>query len=271
MTTTQTRLLSAFFMILIVITGFLIHPIAMKGLILTCGILLIDELSCNFLNHKRISFTYIFLQISLIVSWFILGVYYNHLINYILWPTLAVNCVLVGYLFVIPIENKLSKKLLEKCPYLILFLVIPAVVCITQFLNFDHWKSILWILLFSTFLMDTGGWFFGKNFGKNKLWKAVSPNKTIEGLLGGALLSGIVCFTLWNYLVYKLDLYMLLIFFLFGIIAQVGDLVQSKIKREFEIKDSSSLIPGHGGVYDRIDGLIFLAPFFLWFSHVQIS
>ncbi len=111
--------------------------------------------------------------------------------------------------------------------------------------------------------MDTGAWFFGKNFGKNKLWPAVSPKKTVEGLIGGMIVAAVCSTVFWNAAFPVFHWYYALIFAFCGLISQVGDLVQSKLKREFEIKDSSNLIPGHGGVYDRIDSLIFLSPFFV--------
>jgi phosphatidate cytidylyltransferase len=114
-----------------------------------------------------------------------------------------------------------------------------------------------------TFSMDTGAWFFGRKFGKHKLWPAVSPNKTIEGLVGGMFLASIMGSLTWYLFFHQLKWESSVIFAICGAISQVGDLIQSKIKREFQIKDSSNLIPGHGGVYDRIDSLIFLSPFFV--------
>jgi phosphatidate cytidylyltransferase len=110
--------------------------------------------------------------------------------------------------------------------------------------------------------MDTGAWFFGKNFGKHKLWPAVSPNKTIEGAVGGCLLSGGLGSLVWYLNFDTMSAKMFLILCALGILSHIGDLIQSKLKRQFEIKDSSSLIPGHGGVYDRFDSLMFVAPFY---------
>jgi phosphatidate cytidylyltransferase len=135
-------------------------------------------------------------------------------------------------------------------------------ISIGVFFETQDWKIVLMILLLVTFSMDTAAWFFGKNFGKRKLWPEVSPKKTIEGFWGGVITSAFVGTISWWIFFNQIKLYYFIVFAACAAISQAGDLVQSKIKREFGIKDSSNLIPGHGGVYDRIDSLIFLAPFF---------
>jgi phosphatidate cytidylyltransferase len=150
----------------------------------------------------------------------------------------------------------------KKAPFLAgLFIMLPMV-SLTNTLHFGKWRILLAILLIVNFGMDTGAWFFGKNFGKHKLWEKVSPNKTIEGLIGGMFTSGILGTLAWAFWLQKPELLLFALFCLLGVLSQLGDLIQSKIKRQFKIKDSSSLIPGHGGVYDRIDSLLYSAPFF---------
>jgi phosphatidate cytidylyltransferase len=136
-------------------------------------------------------------------------------------------------------------------------------ISLVYIINFQSWQLVILLLLVVNFGMDSGAWFFGKSFGKHKLWPAVSPNKTIEGLLGGMLTSGLCGYGMYLLVFDKKNYWTIIIFSLLGLLSQIGDLVQSKLKRQYGIKDSSSLIPGHGGVYDRIDSLVFVLPFFV--------
>ncbi len=100
---------------------------------------------------------------------------------------------------------------------------------------------------------------------KHKLWEAVSPKKTIEGLVGGVFFSVLFTSIFWNQFVEEVTPVTVAFFIFLALCAQVGDLAQSKLKRQFEIKDSSSLIPGHGGVYDRVDSLLFVSPLYAFY------
>jgi phosphatidate cytidylyltransferase len=134
-----------------------------------------------------------------------------------------------------------------------------------------------WIVLtmLLVWLSDTGAYFAGKAFGKHKLYEAVSPNKTIEGSLGGMAASIAAAF-LFNYLFAFDDVWTLLqpwqvlvLAIPANVLAQLGDLSESLIKRAHDIKDSGTIIPGHGGILDRIDGLIFASPwFYVFFKYV---
>lgn len=117
--------------------------------------------------------------------------------------------------------------------------------------------NILIYLLLITILTDTFALFGGKLFGKHKLIERVSPNKTIEGSIIGSLF-GIIIPSI--YYIYMVDpgekiLWIITMTFILSVIGQLGDLVFSQIKRYFNIKDFSNLIPGHGGVLDRIDSI----------------
>jgi phosphatidate cytidylyltransferase len=120
-----------------------------------------------------------------------------------------------------------------------------------------------WLLLLfaSLWLGDTAAMFFGKSFGRHKLAPTVSPNKTVEGFLGGLigyLVAAMIVKIFWltNVPAY----HFIIIALLLGLFGQLGDLVESLWKRSLGIKDSSHIIPGHGGVLDRFDSLLFSAP-----------
>lgn len=130
------------------------------------------------------------------------------------------------------------------------------------------WDTVLWLALV-VIATDTGAYFFGRRFGGPKLAPRISPSKTWSGLLGGVL-----CAAAAGLIFTSVELGRLVwLAALFGaataLIAQAGDLFESIVKRQFGVKDSSGIMPGHGGLLDRFDGLIaavLAAAFALWVS-----
>ena len=108
---------------------------------------------------------------------------------------------------------------------------------------------------------DTFAYIIGKSLGKNKLLERVSPKKTIEGFFGGLIGAVIASFIIFN----VLDIYTLFVWVSLAVIISVcgtiGDLVQSNYKRQAGVKDSGNVMPGHGGLYDRLDSAIYASPF----------
>ena len=136
------------------------------------------------------------------------------------------------------------------------------------------WSSLIWFqeqangswwilgFLFVIWLADTGAYFAGRRFGKNKLAPSVSPGKTIEGMLGGLILVVIYSIAIKITLPTWLDSYAVMpIAIIIAIVSVGGDLYESWLKRLANIKDSGNILPGHGGVLDRIDSLIAALPF----------
>ncbi len=120
---------------------------------------------------------------------------------------------------------------------------------------------IIWLLIV-IFANDTGAFYTGTFFGKHKLAPNISPNKTIEGSLGGfaaAVLAGFI-FSLIFFDSFSLALLTIPCSFMMGVAGQVGDLFESALKRASHIKDSGRILPGHGGMLDRIDGLLMAIP-----------
>ena len=122
---------------------------------------------------------------------------------------------------------------------------------------------------------DIGGYVFGKIFKGPKLIN-ISPNKTYSGVIGGFLLSIVVAYLISaNFNTYFLesqnffeDLYFIFAVFLVSSVSQIGDLIISFFKRLSNIKDTGNLVPGHGGLLDRIDGMIFVFPFVFTISKI---
>ncbi len=122
-----------------------------------------------------------------------------------------------------------------------------------------------WILCFfvSVWAADIGAYFVGRRFGKTKLAPNISPGKTVEGLFGGLALVVLVFVPILFYLLEPTAALLLLVSIVVTAMASVGgDLFESKLKRYADLKDSSQILPGHGGVLDRIDSLLAGAPFF---------
>lgn len=117
---------------------------------------------------------------------------------------------------------------------------------------------------------DIGAYLIGRQFGRRKLLPKVSPNKTVEGFLGGiaSAIAVAVVFLLFDksLLAGYSFVTMLLLVAVFSVFSQFGDLVESAIKRHFGVKDSGKIIPGHGGILDRFDGMIFVFPIMHFFG-----
>ncbi|GAA0757369.1 hypothetical protein GCM10009433_13550 [Psychroflexus lacisalsi] len=120
-------------------------------------------------------------------------------------------------------------------------------------------------VLVGTFVLiwtnDSFAYLVGKNFGKTKLFERISPKKTIEGFLGGAIAAIIISYLIFIYI----DLLPLWAWIMLAVIVSIfgtlGDLVQSKFKRKADVKDSGKIMPGHGGIFDRMDSMLFSSTF----------
>jgi len=138
----------------------------------------------------------------------------------------------------------------------VFFLLLAAYSTITFYFKNSHNILFLWVLLI-TWLSDIGGYIFGKLFGGKKLSK-ISPNKTWSGAFGSIVLSQFAGVIFFFNSTLEMNLKLFLIQLLLSLISQVGDLIMSYCKRLNKVKDSSKLLPGHGGILDRTDGLIWV-------------
>ena len=167
------------------------------------------------------------------------------------------------YVFMFPRFN------IEKVAYTFIGVVYVPVfmsfVYLTRLL--PNGKYLIWLIFISSWICDTAAYFVGCSIGKHRLAPILSPKKSIEGAVGGVVGACIVA-VIFGYLVeYKLfggnnnSIRYLIICAVGSIVSQIGDLSASGIKRNKDIKDYGTLIPGHGGILDRFDSVIFTAPF----------
>jgi len=116
---------------------------------------------------------------------------------------------------------------------------------------------------------DTFAFIVGKSIGKHKLYESISPKKTTEGFFGGLFFTCLASFIIYKYicpihlgLSWQFWIFIALLTSIFG---TLGDLIQSQLKRQAGVKDSGQLMPGHGGLYDRLDSIVFASPFIYLF------
>ena len=132
----------------------------------------------------------------------------------------------------------------------------------------DGGQYIFWLVFIGAWITDTMAYFTGFLFGRHKLKPEISPKKTVEGAIGGTLFAGLA-YMLYGYIISHItgiDMHILMLFIagiIAAVVAQFGDLIASVIKRQSGIKDYGNIFPGHGGVLDRFDSIIALAPFLL--------
>ena len=145
--------------------------------------------------------------------------------------------------------------------YIVLFLLFAPIIRE----NITNGKILIWYVFLASWGTDIFAYLIGKHFGKHKFTQ-ISPNKSIEGCVGG-ILGAVVAILIYTFVcnnVFNMSInyfYAMFISILLSCISQIGDLAASSIKRYCGIKDYSNLIPGHGGMLDRIDSVIFIAPF----------
>lgn len=148
---------------------------------------------------------------------------------------------------------------------------------LTLLYGLPYGKSFIFYVLILVWVGDSGAYYAGKSFGKHPLSPIISPKKTIEGAIGGlaATLFASLAITLIGVINTKLVLlpqmgwrHSVILGVLLAVVSQIGDLCESLLKRSVNVKDSGTLLPGHGGILDRVDGLIFAAPVLYYYAQV---
>lgn len=129
------------------------------------------------------------------------------------------------------------------------------------FYNGQYYPDILYGILIMIWIYDAAAYLVGSKFGKTPLFKRISPNKTIEGLLGGILILTLIGLTLGQIFTGLTHFQWAVVSWIIAYFSATGDLIESMLKRSLKIKDSGTLLPGHGGLLDRFDAFIFVVPF----------
>lgn len=176
--------------------------------------------------------------------------------------TVVVSIRLLIQLFQINTQNFIPTERIGKYIQLLGYVIFPFVIIMKLPMLFGVFTPQIVLGIFILiWTNDTFAYIFGKYLGKHKLFERVSPKKTIEGFVGGLVVCLIISYVLSLYFNFLTPLQWVLTGFVMSVMGTLGDLVESKFKRTAGVKDSGSIMPGHGGILDRLDSVIFATPF----------
>ncbi|WP_062059967.1 phosphatidate cytidylyltransferase [Aquimarina longa] len=257
-----TRSISGFLYISILLSSIFISRYTFIGIFLIFGIISIYEFQkLIHLNNKRLYVIFILLLVAL-------NVFQDK--EYLILPVLALTIITELFLVkdlitirIIPMFEK--RKYLTSIFYLITCIVFSS---LAPSYTGEYQPFIIAGAFLIIWVNDSFAYLVGKNFGKHKLLERISPKKTVEGFIGGfifSMLSGYLIAIFSNTLSINIWLIISIIMSIFG---TLGDLIQSKFKRQAGVKDSGTIMPGHGGIYDRLDSIIFASPFLYAFLQI---
>lgn len=204
------------------------------------------------------------LKTAVIATVFSLLVFYLIRTNSDLSGLLLIGLPFSAYLIADLFKNKLEIKEASYIKILFLsgYILIPFLILLQLPFLTDTYNPFIIIGIFILiWVNDTFAYICGRAFGKHKLYEKISPKKTIEGFIGGFIASVCAACILsiyFQYFTVTTGIISALILSLFG---TIGDLVESKFKRQAQVKDSGNIMPGHGGILDRLDSVLFAAPF----------
>ena len=173
-----------------------------------------------------------------------------------------IHVILIGallfLLFTVVSKNHFT---FDDAGFLLLAIVYVGIGFYYMYVTREMKLTYIFFALFTIWATDSGAYFVGRSIGKRKLWPEISPNKTVGGFFGGIVFGIIVGLLFYVFTSIEASLLkILLMSVLISIFGQLGDLVQSAYKRHYGVKDAGKLLPGHGGILDRMDSLIFILP-----------
>lgn len=262
-----TRSITAFTYALVLLFSLFYNQYLFFSIGFICSLILVFEFIklVSDYNHKFLSsdsgksYLILYLTFPLYLSLFILSKYPEFQIGFLI--IIVITNILLGFSL---LKKKLFSFSILKNRFLGHFYLVGSLVIFFSMSNVSGTYNPLIVFCFLSLIWvsDSAAYVFGVSFGKRPLLKSVSPKKSIEGFVGGIIFSIILAIIFNFYLNTNFSLIQwLIIGVLTSILGTLGDLVQSQFKREAGVKDSGKWLPGHGGLYDRMDSIIFTAPF----------
>jgi len=211
---------------------------------------------------------------SLLVSgvlYLLFGVFFSNQLSTDLGLILA--SVLVCGQLLLWLFSKVSKPIVtstEKWVKLIGYIVLPFVfITKIPMVSNQFIPSIIIGIFILIWTNDTFAYLVGKSIGKNKLFERISPKKTIEGFVGGMVFAIVASVLISKFYITEIAILdWIFIAIIVSVFGTLGDLIESRFKRIANVKDSGTIMPGHGGIYDRLDSIIFVAPFVFLFLKI---
>ncbi|WP_227395511.1 phosphatidate cytidylyltransferase [Jeotgalibacillus aurantiacus] len=246
----------------LIAAGLFVPVVLIGGILFEIGVYLIATIALyEVLRMRSIQFRSIPGAISMITLWtFLLPDEYYEVLNMLNYSKIEMALLSVLLLLVYTVLKK-NRFTFDDAAFAVFAMLYVGI----GFYYFIETRSadLLWIVfaLLIIWTTDSGAYFIGKSMGKKKLWPDISPNKTVEGFVGG-IVSAVVVILIFS-LVAPLGTpiwYLLLATVILSAFGQIGDLVESALKRHYGVKDSGNILPGHGGLLDRFDSLLFVLP-----------
>lgn len=250
------RIISAIIMLAITIPVLIVGKIPFEIFALILSVISIYEWHKVYKTKKQIPLFIRIISYLLVPTIIYLNIHYND-IQYLLNGNYLLIVLLMLTLPIIFIHDN-KKYNIEDASYTIIGTLIISVAFIGFITVRNTGLAYLIYLALITVMTDTFALVTGMLIGKHKLCKTISPKKTIEGFIGGLVMGTVIPVLMYLYIIdSNATLYILIpITILLSVIGQLGDLLFSSIKRQYDVKDYSNLIPGHGGILDRLDSLI---------------
>ncbi len=249
------RALSGAVYIILLLSAIFLSSDAFDFLIMTFGI------ACLYEYKRLVHLKGYHIFIAYLALWwaFIYLVHDKWLINILMFLTISMNIALLFFLFS---KKKKSFSFFQK--FIVgLFYIGGGCIFLTiiPYKDNDFAKLLIMGIFILIWVNDSFAYFVGSTIGRTKLFTAVSPKKTIEGTIGGFVFTLVAAYFLGKYEPIITPLQWFILAAVIVIFGTLGDLIESKFKRSAGVKDSGAIIPGHGGMLDRLDSLVFAAPF----------